>query len=93
MGAIADTTSGGRFSSGSASPDVRRPSTLCAALVGSESCVRTAGVVSPGAVNEPPFSSNAFAGMLSPSASTSPACTTYSKLKVVHMRGMLGYVA
>ena len=56
---------------------VRLPSTLCAALVGTESCVSTAAaVVSPGAVSVLPFSSKAFAPMLSPSVSVSPARTT-----------------
>ena len=54
----------------------RSPSTLCDGLVGSESCVRTAAVVLPGMVIVLPFADSAFAAMLSPSASRSPACTT-----------------
>ena len=55
----------------------RLPSTLNAEPSASASCDRSADTVSSGAVIAPPFSSKASAAMLSPSASTSPACTTY----------------
>ena len=57
-------------------PD-RSPSTLYAAPGRTAPCDSSAPTVSSGAVIAPPFSSIAFAAMLNPSASRSPACTTY----------------
>ena len=54
---------------------------MCAALVGSESCVSDATTLVSAAARivAPLGNDNAFADTLMPSASTSPACTTYSK--------------
>ena len=58
------------------------PLTLCAALAGSESCVRMAVFAAPGTpVIEPPFAVSVLAGTLAPSVSRSDACTTYVKRK------------
>ena len=59
----------------------RRPSTLCTALAGNESCVRDAKTLVSAAdrIVAPFGNDNAFADTPTPSSSTSPVWTTYSK--------------